>query len=54
MRRLLKIIIYRFSRKRKQLDTYMRVIRRGHQLSDSEVTKLKALIENEKEVYAKY
>lgn len=53
MRRLIKIFLYQFSHSKKQLDTYMKVIRKGNTLSEGEVTKLRNLIDNEKQIYGK-
>ncbi len=52
MIRLIRIILYQFSQKKKILDFYMRMIRKGNQLSDAQVEELRELIENEKQVYA--
>lgn len=53
IRRLVNILIYQFSTSKQTLDSYMKDIRMGKQLSDSDVTKLKQLIEYEKLVYGR-
>ncbi len=51
MKRVIRIILYQFSHKKNLLDFYMRMIRKGNQLSESQVEKLKDLISNEKSMY---
>lgn len=47
IRRLVNIFIYQFSNSKQTLDSYMKLIRRGRKLSDSEVIKLEQLIKYE-------
>lgn len=50
MRRRIKILLYQFSRSKRQLDQYCKLFRQGHKFSDSEVEKLKQLIVNEQHI----
>lgn len=51
LRRYIRISIYQFTKKKHQLDEYMKLMRRGYTLSEYEVATLKELIDNENKVY---
>lgn len=53
IRKWVNWFIYQFSTSKRQLDQYTKMFRRGHKFSDSEIVKLKELIEYENLVYGR-